>query len=175
MRRLGFALALALAALAAACGTGNAAQSQVAAQPQARLALTGRVVDNARALPQTKRKSLEQRLESLERRAGLQMAIVTVSDLKGRTIEAFGRVLGNGWGIGDKARDDGVLLIVAPHERKTRIEVGKGLESKLANALSQHVIDTDMIPHFKANEFEDGIEAGQDRIIGVLTLHPTRT
>ena len=103
------------------------------------------------------------------------MVIVTVSDLQGITIEAFGRALGSGWGIGDKTRNDGVLLIVAPNERKTRIEVGTGLESTLTNALSQNIIDTDMIPHFKANEFEAGIEAGADRIIGVLTLHPTRT
>ena len=175
MRRLGFALAFALAQLSAACGTGSAAHSQVAAQLQAPLALTGRVVDNTGLLAATKRRILEQRLETLEKRAGPQMVIVTVSDLKGMTIEAFERALGNGWGIGDKTRNDGVLLIVAPNERKTRIEVGTGLESTLTNALSQNIIDTDMIPHFKANEFEAGIEAGADRIIGVLTLHPTRT
>jgi uncharacterized protein len=101
--------------------------------------------------------------------------IVTVPDLKGMAIEAFGRALGNGWGIGDMTRNDGVLLIVAPNERKTRIEVGTGLEGTLTKALSQSIVDTDMIPHFKANKFEAGIEAGADRIIGALILHPTRT
>jgi len=175
MRRFGFALALALAPLLAGCGMGSAAQTQAAARPKAPIALTGRVVDNAKLLPAAKRAQWEQRLQTLEQQAGPQMVIVTVPDLKGMTIEAYGRALGNGWGIGDKTRNDGVLLIVAPNERKTRIEVGIGLESTLTKALSQQIIETDMIPHFKANDFEAGIEAGADRIIGVLTLHPTRT
>ena len=175
MRRLGFALALAVAPLLAGCGMGSAAQTQAAAHPKAPIVLTGRVVDNASLLPAATQQSLVQRLEVLEKKAGPQMVIVTVPDLQGMTIEAFGRALGNGWGIGDKARNDGVLLIVAPNERKTRIEVGIGLESTLTNALSQQIIETDMIPHFKANDFEAGIKAGADRIIGVLTLHPTRT
>ena len=175
MRRLGFALALSLAPLMAGCGTGSAARAQDAARPKAPIALTGRVVDNAGLLPATKRASLEQRLEALEKQSGPQLVIVTVPDLKGMAIEAFGRALGNGWGIGDMTRNDGVLLIVAPNERKTRIEVGTGLEGTITKALSQSIVDTDMIPHFKANEFEAGIEAGADRIIGVLILHPTRT
>ncbi len=175
MRRLGFALALALAPVVAGCGTSSTAKAEQAARPAAPIALTGRVVDNAGVLPEATRKSLDQRIAALEEKSGPQMVIVTVPDLKGMTIEQLGLALGNGWGIGAKQRNDGVLLIVAPNQQKVRIEVGLGLESTLTNALSQHIIDTDMIPHFKANEFEAGIEAGADRIIGVLTLHPTRT
>ncbi len=175
MRRLGLALALAFAPLTAGCGTGTAAQTQEVARPEAPIALTGRVVDNAGLLPAAKRQVLEQRLEALEKMAGPQLVIVTVPDLKGMTIEKFGQALGNGWAIGDRTRNDGVLLIVAPNDRKSRIEVGKGLEVTLTDPLAARIIREDMIPHFKANEFEAGIEAGADRIISVLTRHPTRT
>jgi uncharacterized protein len=175
MRRLGFALALALAAVVAGCGTGRAEQTEQTARPQAPIALTGRVVDNAGLLPEGTRKRLDLRLAALEQASGPQMVIVTVPDLKGMTIEAFGLALGNGWGIGDKVRNDGVLLIVAPNEHKTRIEVGKGLEATLTNPLCTRIIDEDMVPQFKAGAFEAGIEAGTKRIIDVLNAHPTRT
>ncbi|KUR73040.1 hypothetical protein AQZ52_07545 [Novosphingobium fuchskuhlense] len=175
MRRLGFALALALAQVVAGCGAGNTAEAELATRPKAPIALTGRVVDNAGLLPEVTRQSLDERLAALEQKAGPQMVIVTVPDLKGMTIEQFGLALGNGWGIGDKARNDGVLLIVAPNERKTRIEVGKGLEATLSNPLCARIISEDMVPRFKAGAYEAGIEAGTRRIIDVLTAHPTRT
>ncbi|WP_298195357.1 YgcG family protein [Novosphingobium sp.] len=175
MRRLGFAVALALAPLLAGCGTASTAQAEQSARPSAPIALTGRVVDNAGLLPETARKSLDQRLAALEAKSGPQMVIVTVSDLKGMTIEQLGLALGNGWGIGSKARNDGVLLIVAPNEHRTRIEVGKGLEATLTNPLCARIISEDMVPRFKAGAFEAGFEAGTRRIIDVLTAHPTRT
>ena len=175
MRCLGFALALALAPALPGCGAASTAQTEQAARPKAPIDFTGRVVDNAGLLPETARKSLDQRLAALEQQSGPQMVIVTVPDLKGMTIDQFGLALGNGWGIGDKVRNDGVLLIVAPSEHKTRIEVGKGLEATLTNPLCARIISEDMIPQFKASAFQAGIEAGTKRIIDVLTAHPTRT
>ncbi len=175
MRRLGFALALAIGPILAGCGAAISAQTEQTSRPQAPIVLTGRVVDNAGILPEATRKSLDQRLATLERISGPQMVIVTVPDLKGMTIEQFGLAVGNGWGIGDKARNDGVLLVIAPNERKTRIEVGKGLEATLTDPLCASIVSEDMIPHFKSGQFAAGIEAGTARIIDVLTAHPTRT
>ena len=176
MRRLRLALALSLAPLAAGCGSPAPATAQkAAAAAQAPFALTGRVVDNAGLLPAASRRALEQRLAALEKASGPQFVIVTVSDLKGMTIEQLGLALGNGWGIGDRQRNDGVLMIVAPNQRQARIEVGKGLEATLTNQLSKQIIDSDMIPQFKAGAFEAGIDAGAARIVAFLTAHPTRT
>lgn len=176
MRRLWFALALGLAPLAASCGyapTGAAQQTTTAIK--APFALTGRVVDNAGLLLADDRQTLVQRLEALQRTTGPQLVVVTVPELKDMTIEQLGLALGNGWGIGDSRRNDGVLMIVAPKEHQTRIEVGKGLEATLTNALCAEIIEHDMIPQFREGHFKAGIDAGVDRLIAALSTRPART
>jgi uncharacterized membrane protein YgcG len=176
VRRIGLALALGLAPLASACGyapTGPAQQAAAAAT--APFALTGRVVDRAGLLQAADRQTLEQRLEALEQRSGPQLVIVTVPDLKGMTIEQLGLALGNGWGIGDRKRNDGVLMIVAPNQHQTRIEVGKGLETTLTDPLCAEIIAHDMIPQFREGYYKAGIDAGVDRLIAALSTRPART
>src|SRR6185436_8797753 len=87
-------------------------------------ALTGRVVDMADLLSPGEEAALTRRLAALERRTSDQLVIVTTRSLGGRSIEEYGLRLGNGWHIGQRGRDNGVLLIVAPREHLTRIEVG---------------------------------------------------
>lgn len=132
-------------------------------------ALTGRVVDNANLLTPAQEADLTTELAALERRTSDQLVIVTTPSLNGQAIEAFGTALGNRWGIGQTGRDNGVLLIVAPAERKVRIEVGYGLEAILTNTRAHDIIERDMLPAFRRdNDFSRGIAAGTHRIAALL-------
>jgi uncharacterized protein len=94
-------------------------------------ALTGRVVDEAGILSPGTRGRLDDELARHEQATGEQVVVVTLASLQGYPIEDFGYQLGRQWGIGQRGRDNGALLIVAPKEHKTRIEVGYGLEDRL--------------------------------------------
>ncbi|RYD97927.1 MAG: TPM domain-containing protein [Sphingomonadales bacterium] len=127
--------------------------------------LSGRVVDAADVLPQTPEARLAAQLASVEMRTKHQFVVVTVKSLGGHDIADYGRTLGNFWGVGRKAFNDGVLLIVAPNEREVRIEVGKGLEKALTNDEAAMIIEQSIIPHFKASDLAGGILAGSEGII----------
>lgn len=134
--------------------------------------LTGRVVDGANVIPPDVEARLTQKLEGLERQSRRQLVIVTLPSLQGYDIADYGYQLGRKWGIGDKERNDGVLLIVAPAERKLRIETGYGVEGVLPDGLGFLIINNDIVPRFKAGDIPGGIEAGADAIIKQLTLPP---
>lgn len=132
--------------------------------------LTGRVVDNANILSPQTEAELTQELASLETQTGRQLVVATLPDLQGYEIEDYGYQLLRAWGIGDKERDDGVVLIVAPSERKVRIEVGYGLEPVLTDALSSLIINRAIIPAFKQGNLEQGVVDGTRAIIKQLSL-----
>ncbi len=131
-------------------------------------ALTGRVVDNAALLPSAAEARLAGRLARYEQRTHHQFVVVTVPSLGGETIEAFGKRLGNGWGIGRKGIDDGLLMIVAPNERKVRIAVGHGLERRLPDAAAAAIIAHDLVPAFAKGDFAGGIERGADAVMAAV-------
>lgn len=135
-------------------------------------ALTGRVVDQGRLLSPAAEAALTAKLESLEADTGDQLVVVTLDSLQGYEIEDYGYRLGRAWGIGPSQSDKGVLLIVAPNERKVRIEVGYGLEPVLTDALSSQIIQNDILPPFRQSGFERGINAGVDAIATQLRLDP---
>ena len=95
-----------------------------------------RVVDAANLLPPAEERALDQKLAGFEKATGRQFIVATIPDLQGYPIEDYGYRLGRAWGVGSKEKDDGALLIVAPKDRKVRIEVGYGLEPYLTDALS---------------------------------------
>ncbi len=128
-------------------------------------ALTGRVVDNAGLLDSAQERRLTDQLRSHEEATSNQVVVVTLTSLQGTTIEDFGYQLGRHWGIGQAGRDNGVLLIVAPKERKVRIEVGYGLEGDLPDAIARTIIDNDILPAFRRDDYPAGIEAGVSAII----------
>lgn len=130
--------------------------------------LSGRVVDGAELLQSSTRRKLGQILRKHERETTNQVVVVTLTTLQGYSIEEFGLGLGNHWKIGQKSKDNGVLLIVASNERKVRIEVGLGLEDTLTNSLAQDIIDTRILPEFRDNAMEAGIQAGVTAILEVL-------
>jgi uncharacterized protein len=132
-------------------------------------ALTGRIVDNARLLDAGTAAELESKLADLEAKSGIQLVVATVPSLGGEEIEPYANRLFRAWKLGEKTRNNGVLLLVAPTERRVRIEVGYGLEGTLTDALSQVIIANAITPRFKAGDFADGIRRGVDDIITVLT------
>lgn len=161
LSRLLLALALAAAWLAA----------PLAAQPQFP-ALTGRVVDNADILSPEAEAALTAKLEALEVQSQRQLVVATIPDLQGYDISDYGYQLGRAWGLGDAERNDGALLLVAPNDRKVRIEVGYGLEGYLTDALSSLIIQNQILPAFRDGDFPGGITAGTDAIIAQLQLPP---
>ena len=160
MTRLLAVLWLALVALAAPA----AAQTF----PQ----LTGRVVDQANLLRPEQELDLASKSEALEAQTGRQFVVATVNSLEGRTIEDYGYRLGRHWKIGDEKRDDGVLLLVAPNEKKVRIETGYGARVFLTDAVSSVIIRESILPRFKAGDMGGGITAGADQIIKMMSLSP---
>src|SRR5712692_10870148 len=122
--------------------------------------LTGRVVDGAGILTPSTVGALTELLAQHERATGEQVVVVTVKALEGHSIEEFGYQLGRHWGIGQKNKSNGALLIVAPSEHKVRIEVGYGLEEKLTDAASRIVIERDILPAFRRGDFNAGVVAG---------------
>lgn len=134
--------------------------------------LTGRVVDGANLLAPAQQAALETTLAQLEQTSGRQMVVATVPSLEDHPIEDYGYRLGRAWGLGDKKANDGLLLLVAPNERKVRIEVGYGLEPIVTDALSSVIINRQILPLFKQGDMAGGIIAGANALIPLLQLPP---
>ncbi|CAN7202453.1 TPM domain-containing protein [Phenylobacterium sp. LjRoot164] len=132
--------------------------------------LTGRVVDDANILSPETEAQLTTELANLETQTGRQLVVATLPDLQGYEIEDYGYQLLRTWGIGSKERNDGAILIVAPSDRKVRIEVGYGLEPVLTDALSSLIINQRIIPAFKEGRLEEGVVDGTQAIVQQLSL-----
>ena len=133
--------------------------------------LTGPVVDEAGILDAGTRQALTDKLSAYDQQSGNQLVVVTVQSLDGYPIEYWGYQLGRHWGIGQKDKNTGALLIVDVAERKLRIEVGYGLEGTLTDALSEDIIRNSIAPKFKQGDFNGGVSAGVDAILQVLGGH----
>jgi uncharacterized protein len=131
--------------------------------------LTGRISDQANVIPANTRISIDQKLADLEGKSGIQLVVATVASLEGKEIEPYANELFRTWKLGEKTKNNGVLLLVAPNERRVRIEVGYGLEGTLTDALSKVIITNAIAPRFKAGDFGGGVSRGVDDIITVLT------
>jgi uncharacterized protein len=132
--------------------------------------LTGRVVDDAGILDPATKTALERKLADFEAKTTGQLVVVTLKSLQGTSIEDYGYQLGRHWQIGQKEKNTGALLIVAPNERKVRIEVGYGFEGTLTDAVSKLIIENSIIPRFRANDFAGGIGRGVDDIIQAVSV-----
>jgi len=138
------------------------------ARAQPAIPLAGRVMDAAHLLPSEVRTVLTARLAKLEAETHHQVVIVTVNSLGGRDVADYTRDLANAWGIGRKDYNDGVVLLIAPKERKVRIAVGFGLESILTPVICQQIIANRIVPRFRSGDFPGGIERGADALISRL-------
>lgn len=131
--------------------------------------LSGRVVDDAGVLNAATQSQLTAMLADYERASRQQVVVVTLKSLQGYPIEDFSYQIGRNWGIGQKDKNTGALLIIAPVEHKVRIEVGYGLEGVLTDAASRTIIERDILPAFRGGDFDAGVLAGTASIVRVLS------
>ena len=120
--------------------------------------LAGRITDEAGLLTASDKADIESQLAALEQTSTDQLAVVTVKSLDGYSIEDYGIGLARKWGIGQKGKDNGVLLIVAPNDRKVRIEVGRRLEPMMTDTMSTLIIENAILPKFRRGDFAGGIK-----------------
>jgi uncharacterized protein len=131
-------------------------------------ALTGRVVDNAGVLSADAQARLTAMSQALEQKTKDQLVVVTLKSLQGNSIDQYGYQLGRHWGIGQKGKDNGVLLTIAPNEHAVRIDPGYGLEGQLTDAQSKLITENIMKPAFRRGDYDGGALAGAAAILQVL-------
>jgi len=130
--------------------------------------LTGRVVDNAEILKPETRERIGTVAKAHEDRTTDQIAVLTVPTLGGESVEEFANRVFAAWKLGQKGKDNGVLVVVAPQDRKLRIEVGYGLEGSLTDVAASRIIRNVMTPAFKSGDFDRGIADGVAAIVAQL-------
>ena len=156
----------AMLALALACS--GAAQAQLAAVPK----LTGHVIDQAGMLAPGQRDKLEAVLTDYQAKTGSQIAVLLVNSTEPEQIEQYSIRVSDAWKLGRKGVDDGVLLMVAKDNpaalRRLRIEAGRGVQGVLTDAQSKRILQDVIAPHFKQNQYYDGLVAGVGAIATLL-------
>jgi len=130
--------------------------------------LKGRVNDYANMLGATTQKQLDNLLADLERTDGTQIVVLTVPALQGDPIEDFSIRVAEQWGIGQKADDNGAILLIAKNDRKIRIEVGYGLEGRLTDLMAGRIIRDVIAPQFKMGRFDQGVLDGVAAMVGTV-------
>lgn len=130
--------------------------------------LTGRVVDQASLLDAATEQALDAQLEAHEQETSNQLVVVTLTSLNGYEIADFANQLGRHWQIGSSEEDNGILLVVAPNERKVRIEVGYGLEGGLTDSLSSIIVQREILPSFREKQYATGVQKGVDAILKAI-------
>jgi uncharacterized protein len=135
----------------------------------------GYVSDFASVLDAGTRTRLEQIVRDTERTTGTEIVVATVASLDGVPVEEYANRLFHAWGIGKKASDNGVLILVAPNERTMRIEVGYGLEPILPDGLAGEIVRTVFLPAFRRGEYGSGILTGTERIAEIVRRHEPAT
>lgn len=130
--------------------------------------LQNRVTDLAGLISSATLHRLESQLQTFERETSNQIAVLIIPSLEGESLEDYSHRVAETWKLGQQGKDNGVLLLIAKNDRKLRIEVGYGLESSLTDALSNHIIQNEIVPYFKSGDFETGIAQGVTTIIGAI-------
>jgi len=130
--------------------------------------LTGRVVDSAQILSSIEESNLTSLLKKHEEQSSNQIVIVTITSLEGYDITEYGYLLGRHWGIGQKDKNNGILLIISMNEKKIRIEVGYGLEGSLSDKMAHEIINYIIKPNFRQNNFYNGINEALNAIIKAI-------
>jgi uncharacterized protein len=124
------------------------------------------VVDGAGILSPQLIVALNQRLEAFERETSNQVLVATFPRIPdGHALEDFTQRTAEAWGVGQSKDDNGVVLFVFPNDRATRIEVGYGLEGALPDALAKRIIENELLPSFRAGDFNSGISRGVNAIL----------
>lgn len=161
-----------LAAVAAAAVAPAAAAAAAAAPAEEIPFLSGRVVDEPGLLSAAARQRIDGELAALERETGDQVAVLIVQSLGGEPLEDYSVKVAQTWKLGQKGKDNGILLLISRDDRKLRIEVGYGLEGTLTDLRSNEIIDQVIRPRFRQGDFDGGVEQGVDAIVKVLHGQP---
>lgn len=130
--------------------------------------LAGHVNDNAGILSLETQRTLEEALRVHEDSTSNQIAVLTINSLEGEPLEEYSRRVVMTWKLGQRGKDNGVLLLIAKDDRKVRIEVGRGLEGQLTDAVSSSIMRNEILPQFKAGDYDRGVRAGVDAILGAI-------
>jgi uncharacterized membrane protein YgcG len=123
------------------------------------------VVDQANILPDDREKALVTKILAYEKRTGHQLMVATVSSLDGRTIEDYAEGYFETVGVGSKETNDGALFLVAPNDRKARIETGYGMRVLIPDADAHQILENEVIPNFRSDDYPAGIEDGATEIM----------
>jgi uncharacterized protein len=134
--------------------------------------LSGRVVDEAGLLSAAARQRIDAELAALERDSGDQVAVLVLQSLDGEPLEEYSVKVAQTWKLGQKGKDNGILLLISRDDRKLRIEVGYGLEGTLTDLRSNEIVDQVIRPRFQQGDFDGGVEQGVDAIVEVLHGQP---
>ena len=160
-------------------GMGSGGLSPAAAHALDVPALSGYVNDYAGMMSRSARTRVEEELRAFERSDSTQVVILTIPSLQGESAEDYSIKVAEAWKIGQKGKDNGVLLLVANKEHKIRIEVGRGLEGRLTDLTAGQIVDLVMTPAFKRGDFDAGFTTGVSAIIdatrGEFKAGPART
>jgi uncharacterized protein len=160
LRRLAALLALVLALAS------SAAWAKLPARPE------GPVADYAHVLSAGDAAALDARLRDYNRQTGRAIIVATVPSLDGQEIETYAQDLATAWDIGGEKSENGVLLLVAPEERKVRIHTARGVQVRLTDIMSGRIIRDVIVPKFKDGDMSGGIVAGVDAIVAQLDMDP---
>lgn len=133
---------------------------------------TGPVLDQANIIPDDQEAALAQRLSAYNAQTGRSIIVATVASLDGHDVANYTNTLFRAWGVGGQQTDQGLLFLIAPNDRRVRIEVGYGLEEFMPDVLSGRIIASAVTPRFKANDYPGGINAGVEQILAQLSRNP---
>ncbi|TCS96092.1 uncharacterized protein EDC36_11349 [Tepidimonas ignava] len=141
----------------------------VAAQPlQPVPPLSARVMDLTATLTPPQRAALEERLAAFERQHGSQVVVLMVPTTAPEDITDYTQRVGDAWKLGRRGVGDGVLLVVAKHDRRVRIATTKAVEGALPDLLASRIIERAIVPHFRQGDFYGGLQAGVEQILAAL-------
>ena len=127
--------------------------------------LQGYVNDYAGMISPQAKATLEQELQAFEQSDSTQIVVLTIPSLEGEVLEEFGIKVAEQWKIGQKGKDNGIIMLVSKQDRKIRIEVGRGLEGKITDLMSGRIIDLVIKPKFKRGDFDNGLISGVHALI----------
>jgi uncharacterized protein len=136
---------------------------------------TGRVNDFANVIDANTEADIDRQLDLLEQKTSSEIAVATIKSLGDMSVEEYANKLFKEWGVGRAKQDNGVLVLVAPNDRKIRIEVGYGLEGVLPDGLAGEVIRDQFTPKFKSDDYSGGIKDGVDRLVQIVEKHQVLT
>lgn len=131
-------------------------------------ALSSHMMDSTATLSSAQQQALDSKLAAFESSSGAQVVVLMVPTTQPEDIASYANRIGDAWKVGRKGVGDGVLLVIAKNDRKIRIEVAKSLEGAIPDLAARQIIDTAITPRFRQDDYAGGVDAGVDRIMGLI-------